>query len=89
MQRVDKELHALATPLLHAEFALILEPQMSDKAVHVLSNRGEGHNYIRELKISLDVPHDEDPGRAFQWLDMALDQIPEDTLTRFEYIYLN
>lgn len=90
VQLVDKEFHALAIPLLYADFALVLSPhlspQMSDKAVHVLSNRSEGHNYIRKLKISLDVPHDRNPGRAFQWLDMALDQIPEDTLARFEYV---
>lgn len=59
---------------------------MNDRAVLVLNNRSEGHKYIRKLKISLDVPHEKNAGRAFQWLDMALDQIPENTLARFEYV---
>ncbi|KAM0714100.1 hypothetical protein Q7P37_011064 [Cladosporium fusiforme] len=83
-QLVNKAFYDIATPLLYENFELILNSEMADQFVNVLSNRSKGHESIQTLKVFLNVDHNSGPERAFQWLDMALDQIPQNRLTRFE-----
>lgn len=57
---------------------------MEEHSAQILSDHNVGREFIRELKVSLDVDYDMDPGGAYQFLGPLLDRSPLHNLTRFE-----
>lgn len=46
----------------------------------------DGHGFIRELEVSLEVHHNRDPTCAYQWLDQLLGHLPPNKLLYFRYV---
>jgi len=57
---------------------------MKGHSAQILSDHNVGRELIRELKVSLNVDYDMDPGGAYQLLGLLLDRLPLHNLIRFE-----
>lgn len=59
---------------------------MTSSDACLFTPRNPGHDLIRELQVSFDVEHDEDPKKLYQHLEMLLESLPQDALSRFTYV---
>lgn len=87
LQLVDRRTYAIATQALYEQLELEVASSMSNSDACIFTTRTPGHALIRELQISFDVGNDEDPKKAYQYLEMLLENLPQDALSRCSYVY--
>lgn len=87
LQLVDRRTYAVVTQALYERLELEVASSMSNSNAYIFTKPIPGHDLIRELHISLDVGYDEDPRKAYQYLEMLLENLPQDALSRFTYAY--
>jgi hypothetical protein len=80
----SKRMQALTTRLLYENFDLVLASQIDDSFSRVLSSRNVGRDFMRQLTVSLDVEHDDDPRVPYQWLGVLLENMSPDKLVHFK-----